>query len=133
MPKQVLMFAAISFLNEVFAQMVAPLIPILLASVLTTGPIILGLVEGLAAVVAAMLKLWAERRTDVKLLQRKPMVVRGYELATFFRPLIALAGSWVTVSALRSAGRLGKGIRVIPATPSWQTRPLQCYCQSFND
>ena len=114
MSKPVLMFAAVSFLNEVSAQIVAPPIPMFLASVLKTSPIISGLVEGFADAVSAMPKLWAGRRTDVKLLQRKPMVVFGYELATFFRPLIALAGSLVTVSALRSAGRLGKGIRVIP-------------------
>lgn len=114
MPKPVLMFAAVSFLNEVSAQMVAPLIPILLASVLAAGPIVLGLVEGLADTVAAILKLWAGRRADVKPQQRKPMVVLGYGLATLSRPLMALAGSWVTVAALRSADRLGKGIRGAP-------------------
>ena len=127
MPKPVLMFAAVNFLNEVSAQMVAPLIPILLASVLAAGPIVLGLVEGLADAVAAMLKLWAGRRADVKPQQRKPMVVLGYGLAALSRPLMALAGSWVTVAALRSADRLGKGIRGAPrdailadATPSNQ-------------
>ena len=127
MSKPVLMFAAVSFLNEVSAQMVAPLIPILLTSVLAAGPIVLGLIEGLADAVAAMLKLWAGRRADIKPLQRKPMVVLGYGLAAFSRPLIALAGSWVTLAALRSADRLGKGIRGAPrdailadATPSDQ-------------
>ena len=57
MSKPVLIFASVSFLNEVSAQMVAPLISILLASVLAAGPIVLGLVEGLADAVAAMLKL----------------------------------------------------------------------------
>ena len=125
--KPVLMFAGVSFLNEVSAQMVAPLIPILLASVLAAGPIVLGLVEGLADAVAAVLKLWAGRRADVHPQQRKPMVVLGYGLAALSRPLIALAGSWVTVAALRSADRLGKGIRGAPrdailadATPSDQ-------------
>lgn len=127
MPTPVLMFAAVSFLNEVSAQMVTPLIPILLASVLAAGPVALGLVEGLADAVAAMLKLWSGRRADVHPQQRKPMVVLGYGLATLSRPLMALAGSWVTVAALRSADRLGKGIRGAPrdailadATPSNQ-------------
>ena len=127
MPKPVLMFAAVSFLNEVSAQMVTPLIPILLASVLAAGPIALGLVEGFADAVAAMLKLWSGRRADVHPQQRKPMVVFGYGLATLSRPLMALAGSWVMVAALRSADRLGKGIRGAPrdailadATPSAQ-------------
>lgn len=114
MSKPVLIFASVSFLNEVSAQMVAPLIPILLASVLAAGPIVLGLVEGLADAVAAMLKLWAGRRADIKPQQRKPMVVLGYALAALSRPLIALAGSWVAVAALRSADRLGKGVRGAP-------------------
>ena len=114
MPKPVLMFAAVSFLNEVSAQMVAPLIPILLASVLAAGPVVLGLVEAFADAVAAMLKLWAGRRADVKPQQRKPMVVLGYGIAALSRPLMALAGSWVAVAALRSADRLGKGIRGAP-------------------
>ena len=61
-----------------------------------------------------MLKLWAGQRAGVKPLQRKPMVMLVYGLATLSRPLIALAGSWATVSALRSTDRLGKGIRGAP-------------------
>lgn len=70
-----------------------PRILILLASVLVAGPIIRGLVESLADALAAMLKLWAGQRAGVKPLQRKPMVMLVYGLATLSRPLIALAGS----------------------------------------
>ncbi len=126
-PKPVLLFAAVSFLNEVSAQMVTPLIPILLASVLAAGPIALGLVEGLADAVAATLKLWSGRRADVYPQQRKPLVVLGYGLAAFSRPLMALAGSWMAVAVLRSADRLGKGIRGAPrdAILSDATPPAQ--------
>lgn len=51
------MFAAVSFLNEISAQMVAPLIPILLASVLAAGPVALGAAATIAAVSAAWLGL----------------------------------------------------------------------------
>ena len=68
-----------------------PRILILLASVLMAGPIIRGLVESLADALAAMLKLWAGQRAGVKPLQRKPMVMLVYGLATLSRPLIALA------------------------------------------
>ena len=113
-PTPVMLFAVVSFLNEVSAQMVTPLIPILLTSVLAAGPIALGLVEGFADTLAAMLKLWSGRRADVHPEQRKPMVLLGYGLATLSRPLMALAGSWLTVAVLRSADRLGKGIRGAP-------------------
>ena len=66
LPLPVLMFAVVSLLNEVSAQMVAPLIPILLASVLAAGPVAIGAVEGIADAVAAFLKLWSGRHADVR-------------------------------------------------------------------
>ena len=108
------MFAAVSLLNEISAQMVAPLIPILIAAVLSAGPVALGAVEGCADAVAALLKLWSGRRADVRPERRKAMVLAGYGLALVSRPLIGLAGSWAAVVALRSADRIGKGLRGAP-------------------
>ena len=108
------MFAVVSLLNEVSAQMVAPLIPILLASVLAAGPVAIGAVEGIADAVAAFLKLWSGRHADVRPQRRKAMVLVGYGLAVASRPLIGLAGNWSTVIALRTADRLGKGLRGAP-------------------
>jgi hypothetical protein len=71
------MFAAVSLLNEISAQMVTPLIPILLATVLAAGPIALGAVEGCADAVAAFLKLWSGRRADARPGHRKTMVLAG--------------------------------------------------------
>ena len=110
----VVMFAAVSLLNEVSAQMVAPLIPILLASVLTAGPVAIGAVEGIADAAAAILKLWSGRHADVRPQRRKAMVFIGYGLALASRPLIGLAGHWGTVVALRAADRVGKGLRGAP-------------------
>ena len=114
LPLPVAMFAAVSLLNEVSAQMVAPLVPILLASVLAAGPVAIGAVEGVADAVAAFLKLWSGRRADVRPQRRKAMVLMGYGLALAARPLIGLAGHWVTVTALRATDRLGKGLRGAP-------------------
>lgn len=114
LPLPVLLFAAVSFLNEVSAQMVAPLIPILIAAVLSAGPVAIGVVEGVADAVAALLKLWSGRHADVRPERRKAMVFLGYALATLSRPLMGLAGSWSTVVLLRSADRIGKGLRGAP-------------------
>ncbi len=38
----------------------------------------------------------------------------GYSLSNIARPLLAFAGSWVTVLILRSVDRVGKGIRSAP-------------------
>ena len=54
LPLPVVMFTAVSLLNEISSQMVAPLIPILIAGVLAAGPIAIGAVEGVASVLAAI-------------------------------------------------------------------------------
>jgi MFS family permease len=114
LPLPVLMFGAVSLMNEVSAQMVAPLIPILIATVLLAGPVAIGAVEGMADAVAAFLKLWSGREADLNPQRRKSMVLIGYGIAVLSRPLIGLAGSWATVGVLRSADRLGKGLRGAP-------------------
>lgn len=114
LPMPVVLFAAASLLNEISAQMVAPLIPILIGSILAAGPIALGAIEGVADAVAAFIKLWSGRQADVRPASRKWMVLFGYGLALASRPLIGLAGHWLVVAALRSADRLGKGLRGAP-------------------
>jgi MFS family permease len=91
-----------------------PLIPILLASVLGAGPVALGLVEGVADAVAAFLRLWSGRHSDVLGGRRKGLTLAGYALSNLARPLLALAGNWVAVLLLRSVDRVGKGLRSAP-------------------
>lgn len=127
LPLPVMMFAVVSLLNEVSAQMVAPLIPILLVSVLAAGPVTVGAVEGIADTVAAFLKLWSGRHADVRPQRCKAMVFVGYGLALASRPLIGLAGNWGTVIALRVQptgwARDCAARRVMPSLrdTAWQT------------
>lgn len=114
LPLPVMLFAAVSLLNEVSAQMVAPLIPILIAAVLSAGPVAIGAVEGVADAIAAFLKLWSGRHADVQPQRRKTMVFLGYGLALVSRPFIGFAGNWGTIVILRGADRLGKGLRGAP-------------------
>jgi MFS family permease len=73
----------------------------------------IGIIEGVAETTAATLKvfsgIWADR-----LRQRKPLVVLGYGLSSFFRPFIGLATIWPVVLLLRFMDRVGKGIRSSP-------------------
>lgn len=110
----VVLLAFVSFLNDFASDIVIPLLPILLASVLGAGALALGAVEGLADAVASFLKLWAGRRSDAMGGKRKVFAVAGYTLSNIARPMLALAGSWVTVLVLRSIDRVGKGIRSAP-------------------
>lgn len=105
---------AVSFFNDLASDIVIPLIPILLATVLSAGPVALGLVEGIADAVASLLKLWSGRHSDALRGRRKGLTVAGYLLSNIARPLLGLAGSWVAVLLLRSLDRVGKGLRSAP-------------------
>lgn len=104
----------VSFFNDMASEMVTPFIPILIATVLGAGPVILGLVEGVAEAVASLLKLWAGRYSDGARGRRKLLTLTGYGIANLVRPLMGLAGSWATVLVLRGLDRVGKGVRSAP-------------------
>jgi MFS family permease len=114
LPRTVVVIGLVSLLNDFASEMVVPLIPLLLATVLAAGPVALGLIEGVADAVSNLLKLWAGRHSDLAGRRRKPYVVFGYTLSNLVRPLIALSGSWLTVLAIRVTDRVGKGLRTAP-------------------
>lgn len=114
LPRTVLVLGLVSFFNDLASEMVVPLIPILLATVLGAGPLVLGLIEGVADAVAAFLKLWSGRHSDWLGGRRKGLTVAGYALSNLARPLLGLAGSWPMVLLLRGVDRVGKGLRSAP-------------------
>jgi len=114
LPQTVVILGFVSFFNDFASNIVVPLIPILLATVLSAGPIALGLIEGAADALACFLKLWAGRHSDVMRGRRKNLALMGYTLSNLARPLLGLAGSWITVLLLRSIDRVGKGLRSAP-------------------
>ena len=114
LPRTVIVLSFVSFFNDLASEMVVPLIPILLATVLVAGPVALGLIEGVADAVAALLKLWSGRRSDLLGGRRKGLALSGYALSNVARPLLGLAGSWPVLLALRSLDRVGKGLRSAP-------------------
>ena len=114
LPRTVIILGLVSFFNDLASDMVIPLIPIVLASVLSAGPVALGLIEGVADAVASFLKLWAGRHSDYLGGKRKGLTFAGYALSNIARPLLGLAGSWPMVLFLRSMDRVGKGIRSAP-------------------
>jgi MFS family permease len=114
LPRTVIALGLVSLFNDLASEIVVPLIPILLATVLGAGPVALGIVEGVADAVAALLKLWSGRRSDALGGRRKGLTLAGYTLSNLARPLLGLAGSWWTVLVLRSLDRVGKGLRSAP-------------------
>jgi MFS family permease len=102
----------VSFFTDVASEMIYPLLPALLLSFGGTA-IWLGAMEGVAEAVSALVK-WRIGPMVDRGERRKPLIFGGYALATFARPLIALATAGWHVILLRSLDRIGKGIRGVP-------------------
>jgi MFS family permease len=111
--RNVYALAAVSFFTDVSSEMIYPLLPVFLATVLGANAGFIGAIEGAAESTAALLKLvsgwWSDR-----VRRRKPLVVAGYALASAMRPLIAIAQSATQVLLIRVSDRVGKGIRNSP-------------------
>jgi MFS family permease len=103
-----------SLLTDLSSEMIYPLLPIFLTTVLGAGAISLGVIEGVAESTASILKIVSGRLTD-RSGRRKPLVLAGYGLSGLVRPLIGLAGSWPVVAVLRFTDRIGKGLRTSPS------------------
>lgn len=103
----------VSFLADVSSEMVYPLNPLFLTTVLGAPAWALGLIEGVAESTASLLKLYSGWLSD-RLGRRKPPTVAGYALGAAGKPLVALAGAWWQVLAARFVDRLGKGLRTAP-------------------
>jgi MFS family permease len=113
LPRTVWLLGLVSFFNDTASELVYPLVPIYLASVLMAGPKALGLIEGIAEATGSLLKLFSGVLSD-RLQSTKHWVVGGYTVAAIARPLLAFTTAWPMVLALRFADRVGKGLRTSP-------------------
>jgi MFS family permease len=111
-PRVVVLLGLTSLLNDVASEMVVPVLPAFVAT-LGGGGLALGLIDGLAELVAALLKGWSGRASD-RLGASRPFVLGGYTLAAVARPFLAVASAPWHVVAVRVADRVGKGLRSAP-------------------
>jgi MFS family permease len=112
-PKNVKALGVVSLLNDAASEMIYPLLPVFLTSVLGVGAGALGVIEGIAESTASLLKLFSGWISD-RIRKRKVLVLVGYSLAAFGRPLIALSRYWWQVAIVRFVDRFGKGVRTSP-------------------
>ncbi len=103
----------VSFFTDVSSEMIVPLLPLFLTSVLGAGALALGFIEGFADAVASILKLFSGRWAD-RAGRCRPFVVGGYALSSLARPLVALAAAPWHVVFVRALDRTGKGVRTSP-------------------
>lgn len=113
LPRQVKALGLVSFFNDTASEMIYPLLPAFVSSVLGLGPQVLGIMEGIAEAAASLLKYFSGWWSD-RIRKRKPLAVIGYSLSSALRPFMGLAMRAWHVVLLRAFDRVGKGIRTSP-------------------
>ena len=113
LPSTVWLIGLISLVNDSASEMLYPLVPLYLSSVLMAGPRALGIIEGIAEATASLLKLFSGVLID-RTRRSKPWLVAGYSLAGLVRPMVAFVTSWPGLLLIRFADRVGKGLRTSP-------------------
>lgn len=111
--KNVFFTGLVSFFMDVSSEMIYPLVPLFLTSVLGVNMSMIGLIEGIAESTASLLKVFSGWFSD-RTCQRKKLMLAGYGISTLSRPIMAMAGTWQQVLSARVTDRLGKGIRSAP-------------------
>jgi MFS family permease len=126
LPRAVFWLGLVSLATDAASEMIYPLMPLFLTTVLGAGAGFVGLIEGAAEATASLLKLYSGRLAD-RVRRRKPLTVLGYGISSTLRPLAGLATAPWMVLAVRVGDRVGKGLRSSPrdalladATPASQ-------------
>jgi MFS family permease len=113
LPLSVKLLGWTSLFTDAASEAIYPLLPVFVTRVLGGSAVSLGIIEGAADATSSVLKVVAGHVSD-RTGRRRPFVIAGYTIAGLTRPLIAVTASWQHVFAIRTADRVGKGLRGAP-------------------
>ncbi len=102
-----------SLFMDVSSELIHSLLPMFMVTTLGASMVTVGFIEGVAEATAAITKVFSGALSDY-LGRRKALVVFGYALGAFTKPIFPLAPSVAWVFAARFTDRVGKGIRGAP-------------------
>jgi MFS family permease len=110
--RNVRVLSVVSLLQDTASELLYPLLPIYLTTVLGAPPSVVGAVEGAAEGAASLTKIAAGPLGDR--FARRPLIATGYGMAALGKVIVAAAGAWPGVLVGRMVDRLGKGLRGAP-------------------
>jgi MFS family permease len=113
LPRAVWLLSWVSFFADVSSEMIYPLLPLFLIGVLGSSKMQLGLIEGAAVLIVAVMTAFAGFRSD-RSGKRVRWIQIGYGLPMVGKAMIALATAWGFVLGGRLLDRFGKGLRSAP-------------------
>ena len=102
-----------SLFMDISSELIHSLLPVFMVTTLGASMVTVGIIEGVAEATAAITKVFSGALSDY-LGKRKFLMVLGYALAAFTKPIFPLATSVSWVFAARFIDRVGKGIRGAP-------------------
>lgn len=103
----------VSLFMDLSSEIIHALLPIFLTTTLGASVVVVGVVDGIAESTASMSKIFSGYVSD-RIGRRKPLILLGYGMAAFTKPLFAVAQSSGLVLGARFADRIGKGMRGAP-------------------
>ena len=116
LPRSVWILSFVSFMADVSGEMMYPLLPLFLISVLGSSKTQLGAMEGAAILIVSLMSAYAGFRSDRKGKGggRVRWIRLGYGLPVIGKAIVALATIWPIVVLGRILDRFGKGLRGAP-------------------
>jgi len=103
----------VSLFMDASSEMIYPLLPIFLSSVLGAGVAFIGVIEGIAEGTASILRAFSGYISD-RVGKRKALIFAGYGLSAVIKPFFAAADAAWQVLVVRFLDRVGKGLRTAP-------------------
>ena len=110
--RNVKLLSAVSLAQDAASELLYPIMPIFLTTILGAPASVVGAIEGIAEGAAALLKYVSGRMSDR--IGRKPAIVAGYGLAAVGKAIVAASVAWPAVLLGRVVDRVGKGMRGAP-------------------
>ncbi len=113
LPKQVIILSLVSLFTDIASEMLYPVTPIFMSTVLGASMAVIGLLEGVAEVISGFFKGYFGVLSD-KIKKRAVFISFGYGLSALSKPLPGIFPSLAAIITARISDRLGKGLRTAP-------------------
>jgi len=109
----IILLGLVSFFTDISTEMVYPILPLYLSSIMGATPTIIGIIEGIAESLASIIKLFSGIAAD-KYGNKKRLAFLGYSSSVLNKVIILFSSTWAGVLLARIIDRFGKGIRTAP-------------------
>jgi len=110
--RNLVVLTIVSLAQDAASELIYPLLPLLVAGVVGSAPLALGVIEGSAEFAAGFMKLHAGKLSDR--FGRKPFVIGGYSLTGVGKVFTVFSLAWPGIYFGRVLDRIGKGMRGTP-------------------